>query len=143
MGLRCVAAPRCFLVLLVVLTPSAGGHERGKLLNKLADLIEENIEELAMLETLNNGKSIGEAMAADLPLTIQCYRYYAGWADKIGGQVITPSGPIAKGLFGYTEKEPVGVVGQIIPWNFPLLMQASHSLTHSPAPAPHPVPASH
>lgn len=60
-----------------------GGHERGMLLNKLADAIEANLEELAMLEVLDNGKTIGEATGADLALTIQCYRYYAGWADKI------------------------------------------------------------
>jgi len=101
-----------------------GGYERGQLLNKLADAIEANAEELAMLEVLDNGKTLGEATGADVALTIQCYRYYAGWADKITGTVINPSGPIAKGLFAILEQEPVGVVGQIIPWNFPLLMQA-------------------
>jgi len=101
-----------------------GGYERGQLLNKLADAIEANLDELATLEVLDNGKTMGEAVGADLSLTIQCYRYYAGWADKIQGQVINPSGPIAKGLFAILEQEPVGVVGQIIPWNFPLLMQA-------------------
>jgi aldehyde dehydrogenase (NAD+) len=100
------------------------GYERGILLNKLANLIEENADELAMLESLDNGKPVGEARAADLNLVIQCYRYYAGWADKIHGQVVNPGGPFGKGTFGYIEKEPVGVVGQIIPWNFPLLMQA-------------------
>ena len=94
--------------------------ERGKLLNKLADLIEENLEELARLESLDNGKPFSVAKAADLPLTIACYRYYAGWADKIQGKTI----PIAGDYFCYTRHEPVGVVGQIIPWNFPLLMQA-------------------
>ena len=74
-----------------------GGYERGRLLNKLADLIEANQEELAMLECLDNGKTYGEALGADLSLTIQCYRYYAGWADKIHGKVINPSGPMAKG----------------------------------------------
>lgn len=101
-----------------------GGYERGMLMNKLANLIETHQEELAMLEVLDNGKPFGEAINLDLPLTIQCYRYYAGWADKISGSVINPSGPVAKGLFGYLEKEPLGVVGQIIPWNFPLLMMA-------------------
>jgi len=94
--------------------------ERGRLLNKLADLIEENKEELAALETLDNGKPYQVALAADLPLTIKCYRYYAGWADKIQGKTIPIEGP----YFCYTRHEPVGVVGQIIPWNFPLLMQA-------------------
>ena len=94
--------------------------ERGKLLNRLADLIEQNKDELATLESLDNGKPRHIAIAADLPLTIACYRYYAGWADKIQGKTI----PIAGDYFCYTRHEPVGVVGQIIPWNFPLLMQA-------------------
>jgi aldehyde dehydrogenase (NAD+) len=94
--------------------------ERGKLLNRLADLIEKNADELATLESLDNGKPRHVAAAADLPLTIACYRYYAGWADKIQGKTI----PISGDYFCYTRHEPVGVVGQIIPWNFPLLMQA-------------------
>jgi len=94
--------------------------ERGRLLNRLADLIEKHQEELAALETLDNGKPYRDAIAADLPLTIKCYRYYAGWADKIHGKTI----PIEGDFFCYTRHEPVGVVGQIIPWNFPLLMQA-------------------
>jgi aldehyde dehydrogenase (NAD+) len=95
-------------------------RERGRLINKLADLIEQNKEELAQLETLDNGKPIADSRAADLPLTIDCYRYYAGWSDKIEGKTIPVNGP----YFCYTRHEPVGVVGQIIPWNFPLLMQA-------------------
>ena len=94
--------------------------ERGRLINKLADLIEQNKDELAALETLDNGKPLRDSLAADLPLTIKCYRYYAGWADKIHGKTIPVDGP----FFCYTRHEPVGVVGQIIPWNFPLLMQA-------------------
>jgi aldehyde dehydrogenase (NAD+) len=93
---------------------------RGRLINKLADLIEEHADELAQLESLDNGKPYHVAKAADLPLTISCYRYYAGWADKIEGKTIPIDGP----YFCYTRHEPVGVVGQIIPWNFPLLMQA-------------------
>ena len=94
--------------------------ERGRLLNRLADLIEKHADELAALETLDNGKPVAVAKAADLPLTIACYRYYAGWADKVQGKTI----PIGGDYFCYTRLEPVGVVGQIIPWNFPLLMQA-------------------
>ena len=94
--------------------------ERGKLLNRLADLIEKHADELATLESLDNGKPRHVAMAADLPLVIACYRYYAGWADKVQGKTI----PISGDYFCYTRHEPVGVVGQIIPWNFPLLMQA-------------------
>lgn len=94
--------------------------QRGELLYKLADLIEQNIEELARLETLDNGKPLSDSLNADLRLVIACYRYYAGWADKVQGKTIPINGP----YFCYTRHEPVGVVGQIIPWNFPLLMQA-------------------
>jgi len=92
---------------------------RGELLYRLADLIEQNIDELARLETLDNGKPLQNSLG-DLGLVIACYRYYAGWADKVQGKTIPISGP----YFCYTRHEPVGVVGQIIPWNFPLLMQA-------------------
>ncbi|CAN5561554.1 aldehyde dehydrogenase family protein [soil metagenome] len=94
--------------------------DRGRLLYKLADLIESHKEELAALESLDNGKPYRDALAADLALTIKCYRYYAGWADKIHGKTI----PVDGNFFCYTRHEPIGVVGQIIPWNFPLLMQA-------------------
>jgi aldehyde dehydrogenase (NAD+) len=94
--------------------------DRGRLLYKLADLVEKNLPELAALESLDNGKPLRDAMAADLPLTVKCYRYYAGWADKIHGKTI----PVDGNFFCYTRHEPIGVVGQIIPWNFPLLMQA-------------------
>jgi aldehyde dehydrogenase (NAD+) len=94
--------------------------ERGRLLHKLADLIEQNREELAALESLDNGKPYRDSYNIDLPLTVKCYRYYAGWADKIHGKTI----PVEGNFFCYTRHEPVGVVAQIIPWNFPLLMQA-------------------
>jgi aldehyde dehydrogenase (NAD+) len=100
--------------------PKMSGAERGRLLYKLADLIEKNQEELAALESFDNGKPLRDSVAADLPLTIKCYRYYAGWADKNHGKTI----PIEGNYFCYTRHEPVGVIGQIIPWNFPLLMQA-------------------
>ena len=95
-------------------------RDRGRLMYKLADLIEEEADELAALESLDNGKPIRDAKAADLPLTIDCLRYYAGFADKIHGQTI----PVRGNYFTYTRREPVGVVGQIIPWNFPMLMVA-------------------
>ena len=95
-------------------------RDRGRLLNKLADLMEDNLDELAALETLDNGKPINDARAADLPLSIDCLRYYAGWADKVHGDTI----PIRGDYFCYTRREPVGVCGQIIPWNFPILMTA-------------------
>ena len=93
---------------------------RGRLLTRLAELIEQNAEELARLESLDNGKPFKVALAADVALTSACYRYFAGWADKIQGKTI----PVNGDYFCYTKLEPVGVVGQIIPWNFPLLMQA-------------------
>ena len=95
-------------------------RDRGRLLNKLADLADKHVEELAALETLDNGKPIRDSRAADLPLVIDCLRYYAGWADKITGDTI----PIRGNYFCYTRREPMGVAGQIIPWNFPLLMVA-------------------
>ncbi|CAD5125870.1 DgyrCDS14062 [Dimorphilus gyrociliatus] len=94
--------------------------ERGYLLSKLADLIERDRVLLASLETLDNGKAFNTAYSTDLHLVLQCYRYYAGWADKNVGQTI----PVSGDIFAYTRHEPVGVCGQIIPWNFPLLMQA-------------------
>ena len=100
--------------------PKMDARDRGRVLNRLADLVEKNVEELAALETLDNGKPISDARAADLPLVIDCLRYYAGWADKIHGDTI----PIRGNYFCYTRREPVGVAGQIIPWNFPLLMAA-------------------
>lgn len=100
--------------------PKMSAAERGRLLYKLADLIEKNQEELAALEVLDNGKPIREALGGDLPATIKCYRYYAGWADKNHGKTI----PVEGSYFCYTRHEPLGVVGQVIPWNFPLLMQA-------------------
>jgi aldehyde dehydrogenase (NAD+) len=95
-------------------------RDRGILMNKLADLIEKHIDELAELETLDNGKPISESRHGDLPLVLDCFRYYAGWADKIHGQTI----PVRGNYFCYTRREPVGVAGQIIPWNFPMLMVA-------------------
>ncbi|KAI6157364.1 aldehyde dehydrogenase [Pisolithus tinctorius] len=94
------------------------GNKRGLLLNKLASLMEEHTEELAALEALDNGKAFNMARNGDLVLAIDCIRYYAGWSDKITGRVIETS----EDKFNYTRHEPIGVVGQIIPWNFPLLM---------------------
>ena len=99
------------------ITPS----QRGRLIWKLADLLEEHLEEFAQLETLDNGKPLTVARVADLPLAIDLLRYMAGWATKIEGSTIPISFPGANYL-AYTRREPVGVVGQIIPWNFPLLM---------------------
>ncbi len=97
--------------------------DRGKLMWKLADLLEQNLEEFAELESLDNGKPISVARLADVPLAIDLFRYMAGWATKIEGNTIPISVPGAE-YFSYTLREPVGVVAQIIPWNFPLLMAA-------------------
>jgi aldehyde dehydrogenase (NAD+) len=94
--------------------------ERGRLLHRLADLIEKNADELARLETVDNGKPISVAKAVDVAKTVACYRYFAGWADKVQGKTI----PIDGDFFCYTRHEPIGVVGQIIPWNYPMLMQS-------------------
>ncbi|MCO4850525.1 aldehyde dehydrogenase DhaS [Bacillus vallismortis] len=91
---------------------------RSRLMYKLADLMEEHKTELAQLETLDNGKPINETTNGDIPLAIEHMRYYAGWCTKITGQTI----PVSGAYFNYTRHDPVGVVGQIIPWNFPLLM---------------------
>jgi phenylacetaldehyde dehydrogenase len=100
------------------MTPS----ERGRAIWKLGDLIQENLEEFAELEMLDNGKPLKIARIADIPLAADLFRYMAGWATKIEGNTIPISMP-GKYL-AYTLREPVGVVGQIIPWNFPLLMAA-------------------
>lgn len=92
--------------------------ERSRIMYKLADLMELHKDELAQLETLDNGKPIRETSNADIPLAIEHMRYYAGWSTKVVGQTIPVNGP----FFNYTRHEAVGVVGQIIPWNFPLLM---------------------
>ncbi|HEY1805475.1 MAG TPA: aldehyde dehydrogenase family protein [Terracidiphilus sp.] len=94
--------------------------ERGKLLYRLADLIEQHGDELARLESLDNGKPLSVARRVDVAKAVACYRYFAGWADKIQGKTI----PIDGEFFCYTRHEPVGVIGQIIPWNYPMLMQA-------------------
>jgi phenylacetaldehyde dehydrogenase len=98
--------------------------ERGRLLWKLADLLEKHTEEFAQLESLDNGKPLKIARVADIPLAVDHFRYYAGWATKIEGNTIS-LGLAKQGKFhAYTVREPVGVAGQIIPWNFPLLMAA-------------------
>jgi phenylacetaldehyde dehydrogenase len=94
--------------------------QRGRIIWKIGDLLEENVEEFAELETLDNGKPISVSRVADVPLAADLFHYMAGWATKIEGSTI----PIAGPFLAYTRREPIGVVGQIIPWNFPLLMAA-------------------
>src|SRR3984957_18211759 len=103
------------------ITPS----DRGRMIWKLGDLIEKHLEEFAQLESLDNGKPLSVARVADVPLAADLFRYMAGWATKIEGNTIPISAGGGKEQFlAYTVREPIGVVGQIIPWNFPLLMAA-------------------
>jgi len=95
--------------------------KRSRLLYRLADLVEQHGDELAQLESLDTGKPVGLAKIVDVAKTVEHLRYYAGWPTKIAGETIPVSQP---GVHVYTRREPVGVCGQIIPWNFPLLMAA-------------------
>jgi len=95
-------------------------RDRGRLLYKLSQLIEEHAGELAALETNDNGKPIKESTYIDLPGVVENFEYFAGWSTKIEGETI----PVPGQMFNYTLREPIGVCGQIIPWNFPLLMAA-------------------
>ncbi len=95
-------------------------RDRGRLIYKLSQLIEQNASELSKLETADNGKPIRESQFVDLPQVVENFEYFAGWATKIEGETI----PVPGKMFNYTLREPVGVCGQIIPWNFPLLMAA-------------------
>jgi len=97
---------------------SISASERGRMLWRLADLVEKNLEEFAELETLDNGKPIFESRYVDMPMVIDVLRYYAGWATKIHGETVNT----LDNAFTYTLREPVGVVGAIVAWNFPLLL---------------------
>ena len=100
--------------------------QRAKVIWKLADLLEQNLDEFAEIESIDNGKPRAVAAAADVPLAVDLFRYMAGWATKIEGNTLPISVPYMPGaeFHSYTLRDPVGVVGQIIPWNFPLLMAA-------------------
>ncbi len=102
--------------------PRMSPSERGRTLWRIADLIEKNLEEFAEIESLDNGKPYKVARVADVPLTVDMFRYMGGWATKISGKTL----PLSAGndFHSYTLREPIGVVAQIIPWNFPLLMAA-------------------
>jgi len=93
-------------------------RERGRLLWKLAERLTEQIDEVARLETLHNGKPITESRHVEIPMAAECLQYFAGWADKIEGDTI----PVKSGALVYTRREPLGVVAAIVPWNFPLLL---------------------
>ena len=100
--------------------------DRERLLLRLADLVEANAQELAEIEALDNGKPVTMARAVDVALVVDFLRYMAGWATKLEGSTMEVSVPLVRSreFFGFTRREPVGVVGAIIPWNFPLLMAA-------------------
>ena len=98
--------------------------DRGRLLNRLADLIEFNAQELAELESLDNGKPLSAALNGDVPGTAKLFRYFAGWPSKLEGATIPVSPSGGRALLNYTRSEPVGVCGLIVPWNFPLSMAA-------------------
>ncbi|MGA8783194.1 MAG: aldehyde dehydrogenase family protein, partial [Terracidiphilus sp.] len=102
--------------------PRMSPSERGRLLWRVADLVEQHLDEFAELESLDNGKPYSVARVADVPLTVDMFRYMGGWATKISGKTL----PLSAGhdFHSYTLREPIGVVAQIIPWNFPLLMAA-------------------
>jgi len=103
------------------MSPSA----RGRIIHKIGDLILEHLDELAQLESLDNGKPFAVARVADVPLAADLFHYMAGWATKIEGKHISLSHLVSPGEYlSFTRPEPVGVVAQIIPWNFPLLMAA-------------------
>ncbi|CAE8588290.1 unnamed protein product [Polarella glacialis] len=105
------------------ITKRMAGSERRNCLLKLADLIEKHRAQIAEIESRDNGKPRHIADTVDIMYVIECFRYYAGWADKVGGKVLMPTHN-SHSTFAYTTHEPVGVCGQIIPWNFPLLMAA-------------------
>ena len=115
--------PRCRRRARRSTTPSGpwrkmSASERGRLLWKIAELVEQHIDELAELETLDNGKPIFESRYVDMPMVADVFRYYAGWATKLHGETVN----INENAFTYTLREPVGVVGAIVAWNFPLLL---------------------
>src|SRR2546425_4596583 len=95
-------------------------RERGKLVWKIGEKLMERADEIARLETLHNGKPIFESRHIEVPAAAECFQYFAGWADKIHGETI----PVKGNYLTYTLREPVGVVGAIVPWNFPLLLTA-------------------
>src|SRR3954471_11306353 len=95
-------------------------RERGRLVSRLADRLMEKADDIARLETLHNGKPISESRHIEIPAAAECLEYYAGWADKVGGETI----PVKGNYLTYTLREPLGVVAAIVPWNFPLLLAA-------------------
>ncbi len=100
--------------------PAMAASDRAKILFKMADLIEQRLDRIATLETLDNGKPIFESRYVDVPMVAEVFRYYGGWCTKIHGETIPVKGP----FLNYTLREPIGVVAAITPWNFPLLLES-------------------
>lgn len=100
------------------------GGERGAILNRVADLIEANADVLARLEALDIGKPVGQPQMLDVPNTVATFRHFAGWADKITGSTIPTAGYLGRPTHSYTVREPIGVIGAIVPWNTPLMIAA-------------------
>jgi acyl-CoA reductase-like NAD-dependent aldehyde dehydrogenase len=100
--------------------PRMPAADRGRLLWKIGDRLESRLAEIAEIETLDSGKTITESSRVDVPMAADCFRYFAGWTTKIEGETV----PVRPPCFNYTLREPLGVIGQIIPWNFPILMAA-------------------
>ena len=97
--------------------PAMTGAQRGRILNRLAAIMRERVEELVLLESVDGGKPIAATRRMDLPAAIDCLEYYAGWADKIAGEVV----PTRRDALTYVQRVPVGVVAVIVPWNFALM----------------------
>ncbi len=97
--------------------PAMTGAERGRLLRRLADIIRERFGEIALIETIDAGKPLSATKRMDIPAAIDCLEFYAGWADKISGEVV----PLRSDALTFVKRVPVGVVGVIVPWNFPLM----------------------
>jgi acyl-CoA reductase-like NAD-dependent aldehyde dehydrogenase len=94
--------------------------DRGRLISKLGQLVHDNAQQLAEIDAIDAGKPVTNSLRVDIPAAVDCFEYYAGWADKIHGETVPVRGP----MFTYLLRQPVGVVGQIIPWNFPVMMAA-------------------
>jgi betaine-aldehyde dehydrogenase len=103
---------------------ATSGRGRSRFLHRLADLIERDAESLALLEALDVGKPLAQPAMLDIPQAAATFRLFAGWADKIGGEVIPTDGYFGKPTHSYTRREPVGVIGAIVPWNTPLMITA-------------------
>ena len=100
--------------------PRMSAHERGRIVWRLGDLIQQNLDEMAKLESLCTGKTMFDSGKVEIPFAAEVFRYYAGWASKIHGETLA----LRDNAFTFTLRQPVGVVGAIVPWNFPFLLSS-------------------